>query len=175
MKEILNKYLNYVVTPGLDIGEHLPTLKLISADKHVIELGVRGIVSTWAFLAGEPASLLSVDIKHPKEYGGDLSLVEKLAEEAGIPFRFQLEDSLKIDLPSCDILFIDTLHTYDQLLEELKLHSNKAKEYIVMHDTNPKEFPEMQDAISDFLSAHPEWKYHSEWLNNHGLMILKRV
>jgi hypothetical protein len=69
-----------------DICEHLPTLRRY-AEKcdSVIELGVRSVVSTWAFLAAKPKIILSIDIKHPSEYadydpnGCNLELVEELA------------------------------------------------------------------------------------------------
>lgn len=48
-----------------------------------------------------------------------------------------LGNDLEVQLPECDILMIDTLHTYDQLLKELKLLSGKTKRYILMHDTSP--------------------------------------
>ena len=56
-----------------DIGEHLPVLRRYAAGcGHVTELGVRTVVSTWAFLAGLQASkgqgpkvLVSVDVAAP--------------------------------------------------------------------------------------------------------------
>ncbi len=158
-----------------DIHEHLPTLKKYAKNKEVVEMGVRAIVSTWALLAGKPKVLLSIDIKHPREYGGDLYAVMKACEEEQIPFGFLLEDSLKVDSPPCDVLFIDTLHTYEQLSQELKLHHAKVKEHIIMHDTNPEEFPEMQKAIKDFLEENKEWKIEKEYTNCHGLTCLVRV
>ncbi len=41
-----------------DICQHLPTLKRYAEDSDIIvELGVRSIVSTWAFLMGKPKEL----------------------------------------------------------------------------------------------------------------------
>jgi hypothetical protein len=158
-----------------DIHEHLPTLKKYAEGKEVVELGVRAIVSTWALLAGKPKSLLSIDIKYPSEYGGDLIETELAAAEANIFFIFKKEDSLTVNLPEHDVLFIDTNHTYDQLSQELKRHSPKTREYILMHDTNQEEFPDMRRAINEFLDSNKEWEIKEQFENCHGLTALQRV
>jgi hypothetical protein len=33
------------------------------------------------------------------------------------------------------VQFIDTLHTGEQLRQELRLHSSRVRKYIVLHDT----------------------------------------
>ena len=102
------------------------------------------------------------------------------------------------------MLFIDTWHNYYQLRKELKLHADKSKKWIVLHDTvscaskgedwqswgNGKEIDydqlcedldtEMIDhhgitsAVFEFLSLHPEWKVKQHYRNNNGLTILER-
>lgn len=162
-------------TPS-DINEHLPTLKRYAEQSDVIvELGVRYIVSTWALLAGRPKKMLSVDIEDPKHYGGNIEPVIQVAQENGIDFSFQKASSLEIEIPECDFLFIDTLHTYDQLSKELALHHTKAKKFIAMHDTNLAGDTEMRRAINEFLVAHPEWQVAEDCLNNNGMMFLKRI
>jgi len=57
MKTDLNKKLQniYNQTKSADIREHLYTLKnYAEKSRHITEMGVRGVVSTWAFLAGKP-------------------------------------------------------------------------------------------------------------------------
>lgn len=159
-----------------DIYEHLPTLKKYTEEcESVVELGVRYIVSTWAFLAGHPRTMLSVDIEHPSAFGADIMEVYDLADGAGITYNFIQKSSLNIDLPEHDFLFIDTLHTYNQLSAELDLHHSKAKKYIAMHDTNLDGDPDnMRGAISDFLNRTPEWEVAEQFDNNNGLTILKR-
>jgi cephalosporin hydroxylase len=162
-------------TPS-DIWEHLPTLKKYAEQSEsIVELGVRYIVSTWAFLAGKPKSLLSVDIQHPKDFGADIWAVYDAAREAGIDFDFVLKSSLEIDLPVHDFLFIDTLHTYDQLRQELDRHHSKVKKFIAMHDTNLDGDTGMQQAITEFLKEHPEWEVLEEFKNNNGLTVLHRI
>src|SRR3990167_216913 len=83
-----------------DINEHLPILKSFSKGV-VVELGVRYFVSTWALLAGRPKKLVSIDIKHPQEYGGDLKEVEDVCKKEGLDFQFILGSSLEVELIEC--------------------------------------------------------------------------
>ena len=56
-----------------DINEHIETLvKYASQCDHVTEMGVRGIFSTWAFVASRPKKLISYDLYNPSKYGGIL-------------------------------------------------------------------------------------------------------
>lgn len=163
-----------------DICQHMETLrKYTEGCNIVVELGVRSIVATWAFLAGKPKMLISVDIHHPsyyKEYdpqGCDLELVERLSKEQGINFRFIQENSLRVTLPESDLIFFDTLHTYYQLLQELSLHGNRASKYLIFHDTETYK-KELMPAIKEFISDNPHWVIHEKYTNNNGLLILKR-
>lgn len=171
-----------------DINEHLPTLKKLAQECQVIvEMGVRSIVSSWAFLAGRPSQLISVDYIYPKRYrnhdpnGCDLDLVFELSELAGIEFAFHRGDSRKFQCPRCDLLFLDTLHDYEQLKAELELHAAAAQKYIVLHDTESYWFkgesaPEgIGRAVQEFIIANDSWKIIERFTNNNGLMILQRV
>ena len=120
-----------------DINEHLPTLRDLAKEcEHVTEMGVRDVVSTWAFLLGlannskKKKVLRSYDIH--KSVNIDLALNE--AKSNKIDMTFTEVDVLKTEIEGTDLLFIDTLHTYTQLKNELKLHASKAKKYIVFHD-----------------------------------------
>ena len=156
-----------------DINEHLPTLRDLATDcKHVTEMGVRYIVSTWAFIEGNPKTLVSIDIKHPSYYGGDISEVERVCTEKGIDFTFIESDSRKVKLNKTDLLFIDTDHTYELLKEELSLHGGNVKKYIVLHDTVSCK-DEIMPAIEEFL-AKGVWKVYKHYENNNGLMVLSK-
>lgn len=186
MNNLEQIYLNKCAT-ALDINEHLPTLRRYTEECDVvIEMGVRSIVSTWAFLLGQPKKLISVDIVHPKTYinhdpsGCNLDLVYEIAEERAIGFEFIEADTLKMDPIECDFLFIDTLHDYDQLKEELRIHSSSVKKYIGLHDTETfsikGETPGKEGiwrAVEEFISEG-RWKIEERFINNNGLTILSR-
>ena len=162
-----------------DINEHLPLLaKLSSECEHITEMGVRYCVSTFAFIEGNPKKLVSIDIDHPSFYlhqegGKHFAEVERLCKEKDIDFQFIQASTLDIEIEPTDLLFIDTLHTYEQLSQELKLHGNKVKKYIVMHDTVSCA-KELQPAITEIMDTG-KWKVKYHMLNNNGMVVLERL
>lgn len=164
-------------TPS-DINEHLPTLKALASEcETIVEMGVRYCVSTFAFIEGKPKKLTCIDIVHPTTYvpQGGVQSFEKvlgLCKEYGIDFNFIEASSLDIEIEPTDLLFIDTLHTREQLQQELFLHSEKAKKYIVLHDTVSCE-TELMPVINAFLEQGV-WKIKEHYKNNNGVMVLER-
>ena len=60
----LEHKLNQLYQTPSDINEHIPTLiKYGQECNHITEMGVRGIISTWAFLGSAPKKMISYDIK----------------------------------------------------------------------------------------------------------------
>ena len=180
--ELLETIYNEECERRSDINEHLPTLKRYAEEcDHVTEMGVRWVVSTFAFMMGKPKKLISIDIDPIEKYKIKTSDLVLLAKTAGVEFEFILGDTTKIEIEETDFLFIDTLHTYNQLKKELFLHSNKAKKYIGFHDTTTfaqvGEYKEkgLWPAIEEFLNDNPEWVIAEKFENNNGLTILKRI
>lgn len=164
-----------------DICQHLPTLKAYAEKcNSIIELGLRSIVSTWAFLAGKPMSLISVDIHHPSYYldydpgAGNLDLAMELATKQKTDFKFIQEDSTMVKLPPCELMFFDTLHTYEQLKAELNAHGKNVSKYLIFHDTETYK-EELIPAIKEYMNENPFWDVERMYSNNNGLMILKRL
>jgi hypothetical protein len=113
-------------------------------------------------------------------------------------WKFQQGDTLSgLEIPTCDLIFFDSLHTFTQLKRELALYGQKSLKYLVFHDTitfgiqaadgetgqykdgwvRGKFYPEVHGirlAIDEFQIEHPEWKiiYHSP--ESHGLLVLQR-
>ena len=162
-----------------DIHQHLPTLKKYAEDcNHITEFGVRGIVSTYALLMGIPNKMVSYDIDFV-----DMDFIKNMVKE-NTDFKFIQGDSTNIEIEETDLLFIDTLHTFDQLKTELFLHSPNVKKYIILHDTTSYEWEgEMVNGVSqkglwpaveDFLNLNSNWSILERFGNNNGLTILKR-
>jgi hypothetical protein len=72
-------------------------------------MGVRIPTSTWAFLAGNPEVLISYDIIRDN----NIKNVEQQSKLSNTSFKFIESDVLKIKIDPTDLLFIDTLHTYN--------------------------------------------------------------
>jgi len=195
--KVLNNLLDsHIKSPSnhksIDISEHLNTLKEYGSKCNTItEMGVRWGSSTIAFLNSDAEEIISYDIVTNK----DIQKIENIVKETKINHKFIIADSLKIDIKETDLLFIDTLHTYNQLLNELNLHSKNVKKYIILHDTttfarkDEKIYPHasnivkkekinkvgLRTAMEDFLKNNNDWKIEKDYKNNNGLTILKRV
>jgi hypothetical protein len=137
MSFIDGKYY-YAANSISDINEHIPTLYEYAKNCEVIaEMGVRGVVSTWAFLKGlndnksDTKKLTCVDIE-------DIDMTEAIraGADAGIDVNFLKENSATVNFGyPIDLLFIDTWHNYGHLKRELEFHNSNVKKYIIMHDT----------------------------------------
>lgn len=210
MNTIINNYnllcKNAHPTSGSsDINEHLPTLyKYTKECDSVFETGVRGCVSSWAFLYG----LLDGKGQNTKRlFLNDIVACQVSALlEASKPFqnivvKYEWKNNLLLDFTETyDITFIDTWHVYGQLKRELDKFSKITNKYIIMHDTTIDEFDgetirnkwnaEQQSketgipvdeinkglwpAVEEFVENNPEWYIKERFTNNNGLTILAK-
>lgn len=195
MNTLEQKFKSLCLLPS-DINEHLNTIKDYALEcETIIELGVRIPISTFALMMGKPKKLISVDILHPKHFGGEgeLNLAYEYANQENIDFSFVLKDSISFEFEKCDLLFIDTWHTYKQLISELIAHEKKVSKYIILHDTTSYAYvdeanwavsPEpnfdgdvktgLWPAVEHFLINFTNWELHKRYTHNNGLSILKR-
>lgn len=192
MPTITDYYNQRKNTPS-DINEHIETLKNYATEcSHITEMGVRSVVSTWAFLEANPKKLVSIDIN-------DCPVQEaaRLAHESGIDFQFIKSSTLEMEIEETDLLFIDTWHVYQQLKKEFELHADKAKKYIILHDTTTfgengegiastniniitgqmEAIPHkgLWPAVEEFLASNTKWKLKERYTNNNGLTVLERA
>lgn len=160
-----------------DIHEHLPLLSMLTSEcNHVTELGVGWAQSTRAFLNHD------VEL-HSYELSPQPGIPEffEEAKNSGRNVTLHIADTRKVEIEPTDFLFVDSLHIYEQVQEELRLHANKAKKFIGFHDTTSYEFngefggKGIWPAIQEFMDTHPEWEMVCRLTNNNGLTVLKRV
>jgi hypothetical protein len=195
----LEQKVNQIYTVPSDINQHIPVIVQLAQEcDHITEMGVRTVVSTWAWLGGAPKDgLISYDLYNPKYWLGEgkdpIKDVEDTAKSYNLKFKFIEADVCGIEINETDLLFIDTWHCYDQLKEELRLHSNKARKYICFHDTTTyahKSEPTtsdhrwvgnltpgkgLWDAITEFISENDKvWELVERFENNNGFTIIKR-
>jgi hypothetical protein len=113
-----------------DISLHLPFLYENAQGRTVIELGVRSGNSTAAFLAAG-ADVWSADTEEPQVPEG----------WRGNPrWHFlrgdDMHPAVRAALPAeADIVFIDTSHTYEHTLAELRAYAPRARLLVLLHDT----------------------------------------
>ena len=160
-----------------DIYFHLPKLKeLSSKSNHVTEFGVRGGNSTIALLAGEPKTLISYDVNPAPS-----SLLQL---KHNTNFQFNQKNVLNVSIEPTDFLFIDTLHTYEQLSQELYLHGSKVRKWIAFHDTElfglrgenyeGKHVEGLRKAIYEYIEHNP-WRQIYQTSENNGLTVIERL
>jgi hypothetical protein len=162
-----------------DIYEHLLRLRELAGEcGNATEFGVRSSVSTVPLLLG-CGDVRSYDIADNKPR---FAQVAEAAKAEGKKWIFHKESTLEAVIEPTDLLFIDTLHTYGQLLAELERHAAKVAKKIVLHDTvsfgergEDGRSPGLNGAVDAFLRNHPEWTKSDVRTNNNGLTTLSRV
>jgi hypothetical protein len=170
MKINVEQKIEELSNSGCDICEHFPLmLKYGKQCDHITEMGVRNVVSTWGWIGSNPKKLVCYDIRRSNEVQDAIDT----AAELGLDFTFHEADTRVIEIEETDLLFIDTEHTYDQMQKELELHGNKARKFIIFHDT--AHCHEMNVAIKEFMEANPHWVNEEEVTNNNGFKIIKRI
>ena len=170
-----------------DINEHLAMLSRLAfnCDGDVAEFGVRTGNSRVALLHGmlviEPwpkghtRTLHSYDVvEHRVDLNG------AIWRRAEAEWKFIRADTSRLaDIPPVDLLFIDSLHTCEQVQAELK-HAHRVNRFIVLHDTvlfgsaGEEGQPGIMQAVLGFLARNQEWRVHCHAANNNGLLVLRR-
>lgn len=180
-------YTAAIRTPS-DINEHLPLLYRLAMEcEHVTEFGLRGANgSTIAFLAAQPKKFISWDINPWSIVSNPVANL--LAMAGATSFEPRVGNTREIIIEPTDLLFIDTLHTAEQLQAELERHADpvesKVKKYLVFHDT--KTFgekgedgsePGLREVIRWFQRCHafPIWELVEDRENNNGLVVLHNI
>lgn len=173
------------------ISEHMPTLRrLASGCDTVCEFGVKRGMSTTALLLGCAGKVYSWDVVETPQ----ARQLEKLAGERWV---YTVADSKTANVPECDLLFIDSLHNYEQVKAEL-LHADKVRRYLVFHDVTtfgeigadgetgrwtwepvvhesvPAGHWGVRPAIDEFMVEHWDWRIAERHVNSHGLLVLQR-
>lgn len=163
--------------PHEDMRPHMDQLRRLAAQcDHVTEFGTRTGASTTAILTG-------------LEDGGGGTLISYDKEQTrfapapsdSVTWTFHQADTRELPpIAPTDLLFIDTLHTYDQVAAELK-HADEVSAFIVLHDTimfgsmGEKGQRGITPAIYDFLAEECDsWRVFQHYPSTWGMLVLQR-
>jgi len=154
----------------IDMVPHTGHLtELASRVKTIVEFGLRGGVSTWAFLDGLPedGTLLGIDILNVDE----ILLPPRVKEDPR--FTFVMGDDREVKLPkTADLVMIDSSHLYEHTVQELIIAEKMKPRYIVLHDyLDPGAGPMVKPAVDGFVAYRSyKWEvlHESPW----GLAVL---
>lgn len=174
IKQLRSDFLSLKIQPVAWLGDSPSRFDTYTryANKvdSIVEFGVYTGLSTAAFLTGNPKKLRSYDIT--AEHLSVLPDLEHYAISNNIDFKFQIGNSLEIEIEETDLLFIDTVHKKKHTATELHRHANKAKKFIIFHDTT--EWPGVFEAVFEFLVANHNWHIIEHCNQNSGLLVLER-
>jgi hypothetical protein len=171
---------------------HLPRLRALADGCDVaVEFGVKRGASASAMLLGADR-VVSFDLVASLE-------ARELKRVAGDRWDYRIEDSRTADVPECELMFSDSLHTYAQCKAELEAHADKARRYLVFHDTLtfgsvgangetgeqlwayrrgesvPIQYLGIRPAIDELMIRDPSWHIVAHYTDSHGLLVLQRT
>jgi hypothetical protein len=175
------------------ITAHLPRLRELAHGAEVaVEFGVKRGASSSAILLGAKL-LISYDVAATPE-------AQELKVAAGERWSYRIADSRAATIPPCGLMFVDSLHTYDQVRAELA-HSAMVWSggYLVFHDVTtfgevgalgesgcqswtyrsaggsvPLEHRGIRPAIDELMIRDPTWRIIERRVESHGLLVLQR-
>lgn len=158
-----------------DIHEHLTTLNMLTVElnlKNILELGTRIGTSTLGFLEAAKkinGKVTSIDIDPCLE-------AKKLVKEQQLEkyWTFIQSDDLKVEWHEpIDHLFIDTDHSYEHVLAELKKYEPfvRPEGLITMHDI--VFWPSVLDAIEKYLENRSDLTFY-KYFNCYGLGVIRK-
>lgn len=183
-------YAACLAQPRRAMTAHLERIRhLATGLPHACEFGVKHGASSAALLMGA-ARVTSYDI----EATASARRLEQLAPW----WAYHIADSRTIRLPECELLLIDSLHTFDQVHTELQLHADRVRRYLVFHDTItfgsigadgesgswswtpvvgasvPLPHLGIRHAIDLLMIRDRAWMIHAAYPDSHGLLVLER-
>lgn len=195
-RRIIDEKYHYLSSVTGDINHYFSTItKYCRECDSVAELGVRWVTGTWAFLYGLreenkdyhlPKKYVGIDIDPIEKWDPSaLNLLKQGAKQRAIDYNFiqvsSIDPNIINSLPNFDLVFVDTLHTYDQVKKELDIWHLKTNKYIMFHDTTLFRYGGFDGdtigiwpAITEFLTNHPEWEMWETIPSSPGLTIIKR-
>ena len=179
------------VAAGTAISAHLDRLRELATGLDLaVEFGVKRGASSLALLLGAQR-VVSYDVVATPE-------ARELEAMVGDCWDYRLEDSRAADIPPHDLLFVDSLHSYDQVAAELK-HADKARRYLVLHDVTtfgevgavgetgrqawtyvagrgsvPLAHRGIRPAVDELMIRDPSWRIIERRVESHGLLVLER-
>ena len=163
-------YLHLATDEFSYIHEHLSTLYFLArGNKKVLEVGCGDSTFVFSQAISKTNIVESVDISQDR--------IDKFKESCPNNVEFFCQDSLEFDSPLFyDIIFIDGLHTYEQVTKEIEhfIPMLNFNGYIIFHDTNNPAHPGVRDAIKKSVLMSRAYEM-TEWLHCNGLMVFKRL
>jgi hypothetical protein len=158
-----------------DLNEHMTELRrLASMCDFVTDVSIRK-ESLIAFLASEAKQVTTYCpeisdpwVKHALSLSPGKKVVHNFPSGVG-------------SIEPTDMLFLNTIHTFQRLSAELLAYAPNVRRFIVIHNSTvfrdigeDGKPPGLLEAIRLYCRAHPEWGVVSHTDDQHGLTVLSR-
>lgn len=142
---------------------------IASQSESILELGTGIGISTIAFIAGKPKSIVTTDT----DIGtAPYFNIDELATVNRVTLTRLHENALHIETGDIDTLYIDDLHDPAHISKELDRYTSKVRKYIVFHDTIYVNT--IGTLVEEFLKSNPEWSMAYNVKEGFGMMVVKR-
>jgi hypothetical protein len=177
---------------GYAMSFHMPHLRTLAEGlEQAVEFGVNRGCSSAALLAGGVGHLLSYDIRVKTPAALALEVA------AGARWDYRIGDSRTGAIPPCDLLLVDSLHTYAQVEAELAHAADQVRRWLIFHDSIsfgsvgangetghwvwsgdrppiPATAIGIRPAIDALMIRDDSWRIASHETASHGLLVLER-
>ncbi len=184
-------YTEHLQSRRHSTAAHLPRLRQYAQDCDLaIEFGTRHGASASALLLGA-RRVISYDLAVSDHHAA-------LHRAAGARWTFCQQDSCRAPVTPCDLLFLDSRHTYAHTAAELDRHADVVTRWLIFHDTMtfgtigadgesgcpsfqlprgaviPREHYGIRLAIDELQMRDSTWRLEAHFPESHGLLVLKR-
>ena len=146
-----------------------------------IRLRMKGCDSYTEFGINQGATLAAALLEDPKVvraydirlgwYKEAAHLFDAYSDERGVDYRVTESSTLDCVIDPVDVLYIDTVHEYKHLRKELARHGDKARRFIIVHDTHAR--PRLKRAVQEYACG--EWSIVTDCDTNVGFMTIERA
>ena len=174
LEDLYNSYMSEVDHSSWYLNELMDLAKQCET---ITEIGMFQGHSISAFLRTNPKKVTGYEI--------DMSNIRRDVFHRLCPDETLLDfirgDSLTMRvIDECDLLFIDTVHRYEHVIQELNRHANQAQKFVVVHDTNyppdhKNSTKKVGDAVREFVdNSNGLWYHYKELTERSGMMVIAR-
>ena len=174
LQQLRSEFIGYRILPTDWLGDSPSRFdqytNLANDCDEILELGVYSGLTTVAFLLALPKKIISIDITD--EYFKVKDEVKIAANNLGIDYQFLIMNDLEYESFGHDLLFIDTSHTYEHTLHELKRFGQLTRKRIVLHDVSS--FFGVYHAIFQWLWENKNFYISFHDTRGDGVLVIDR-
>ena len=161
-----------------DCVYHHEVLREITSQADVRVVAECGVYQGWS-----TALFMTCDIDSLYSYEVDFQHVAPLIlafmqAKGDISWSLYSHNTIADPIAPADLVFLDTVHTYEFVQQEIALQAPHAAKYIAVHDANYPNEPtpkKVRDAVTEYANnSNGVWKIDLDSSHGTGIIVLKR-